>query len=83
MHSVPSSWSIVIQIDYYVYFFFLQVIVLPVLTACHPDLSHVSVHRRRPEGHPGCHSEQRDLLLCLQPIAACLSGQLQYRAGIC
>lgn len=60
---------------------YLQVIVFPVLAARHPDLSDVSVHRRRPQGNPGCRGEQRDLPLLLQLLPALLSGQLQCGTG--
>ena len=63
--------------------FILKVVVLPVLTAGHPDLPYVCVHWRRPQGRPGGCGEQRDILLWLQPAAAGLPRQLQYRAGSC
>lgn len=59
----------------------LQLLVLPVLAARHPDLPDLLVCRWRPEGNPGGRGEQRDLALGLQPVVAHLPGQLQRAAG--
>lgn len=51
-----------------------QLPVFPVLAARHPDLSDLSVHRRRPKGNPSSCGEQRDLVALLQQITAVLPG---------
>lgn len=59
----------------------LQLLVLPVPAARHPDLPDLSVCRWRPKRDPGRRGEQRDVSQWLQQIAALLPGQLQRAAG--
>lgn len=60
----------------------LQLLVLPVPAARHPDLPDLSVRRWRPKRDPGRRGEQRDVNQRLQQLTAVFPGQLQRATGM-